>query len=424
MRRAKKIGIVCVGILMVVFMFLSYSNLFGGETKRDITKISVIGIKRKNSQVEDFKRGIEEAANAKRVDVEYLEIEEDYDTIKEYIDREIKNGSQALIVFSEKEEQILSYLQSEKKKIPLILVNPGGTEEKTIRVWFDVQDMAECLAEKIHQADAVLIGGGSGLSSAAGYNHYHWLPYMEECLQDFKEWYGLKSPFDGFYYCYSSPEQQWAYYARYIQSMWDAPTGQPYYDLRDIVAEKEVFVLTTNIDMQFERIFQKERICDYQGNSGYVQCSQPCHDQIYSNVEMIRRMNENIRELRVTSELLPRCNECGRIMVPWVRDDTFLEGKDWREGVRRYENFLKKYLMNGTDKNVVLLELGVGEMTPSIIKLPFWEMTYKNEKVFYACLNQKKSSAPEHIKDKGIYIAGDLAETLRDLKENIAGKEM
>ena len=183
------------------------------------------------------------------------------------------------------------------------------------------EEQVSFLAEKIRQADAVLIGGGSGLSSAAGYNHYHWLPYMEECLQDFKEWYGLKSPFDGFYYCYSSPEQQWAYYARYIQSMWDAPTGQPYYDLRDIVAEKEVFVLTTNIDMQFERIFQKERICDYQGNSG-------------------------------------------------------------------------------------------------------WEMTYKNEKVFYACLNQKKSSAPEHIKDKGIYIAGDLAETLRDLKENIVGKEM
>ena len=205
------------------------------------------------------------------------------------------------------------------------------------------EEQVSFLAEKIRQADDVLIGGGSGLSSAAGYNHYHWLPYMEECLQDFKEWY--------------------------------APTGQPYYDLRDIVAEKEVFVLTTNIDMQFERIFQKERICDYQGNSGYVQCSQPCHDQIYSNVEMIRRMNENIRGLRVTSELLPRCNECGRIMVPWVRDDTFWRGKT-------------------------------------------------GGKVFYACLNQKKSSTPEHIKDKGIYIAGDLAETLRDLKENIVGKEM
>ena len=84
------------------------------------------------------------------------------------------------------------------------------------------EEQVSFLAEKIRQADAVLIGGGSGLSSAAGYNHYHWLPYMEECLQDFKEWYGLNSPFDGFYYCYSSPEQQWAYYARYIQSMWDA----------------------------------------------------------------------------------------------------------------------------------------------------------------------------------------------------------
>ena len=66
------------------------------------------------------------------------------------------------------------------------------------------EEQVSFLAEKIRQADAVLIGGGSGLSSAAGYNHYHWLPYMEECLQDFKEWYGLKSPFDGFYYCYSS----------------------------------------------------------------------------------------------------------------------------------------------------------------------------------------------------------------------------
>ena len=285
------------------------------------------------------------------------------------------------------------------------------------------EEQVSFLAEKIRQADAVLIGCGSGLSSAAGYNHYHWLPYMEECLQDFKEWYGLKSPFDGFYYCYSSPEQQWAYYARYIQSMWDAPTGQPYYDLRDIVAEKEVFVLTTNIDMQFERILRKKGFAIIKVTAAMFNAVSLCHDQIYSNVEMIRRMNENIRELRVTSELLPRCNEKWRIMVPWVRDDTFLEGKDWREGVRRYENFLKKYLMNGTDKNVVL-ELGGGEMTPSIIKLPFWEMTYKNEKVFYACLNQKKSSAPEHIKDKSIYIAGDLAETLRDLKENIAGKEM
>ena len=40
----------------------------------------------------------------------------------------------------------------------------------------------ELLAEKICQADAVVIGGGSGLSSAAGYNHYRWMSYQEERL--------------------------------------------------------------------------------------------------------------------------------------------------------------------------------------------------------------------------------------------------
>ena len=34
------------------------------------------------------------------------------------------------------------------------------------------------LAERINQADAVVIGGGSGLSSAAGYDHYHWSPAL------------------------------------------------------------------------------------------------------------------------------------------------------------------------------------------------------------------------------------------------------
>jgi len=41
-------------------------------------------------------------------------------------------------------------------------------------------------------ADAVVIGGGSGLSSAAGYNHYHWMPYLEERLHEFKEAYGFQ----------------------------------------------------------------------------------------------------------------------------------------------------------------------------------------------------------------------------------------
>ena len=67
----------------------------------------------------------------------------------------------------------------------------------------------------------------------------------------------------------------------------------------------------------------------------------------------------------------------------------------------------------------MLLELGVGEMTPSVIKLPFWEMAEKNRNVFYACLNKKPSHAPEHLRGKSLYLEGDLKETLGSLKEEV-----
>lgn len=277
----------------------------------------------------------------------------------------------------------------------------------------------EQLAEQIRLADAIVIGAGSGLSSAAGYNHYHWTDAMEGFLQDFKACYGFSSLFAGFYYCYSSPEQQWAYYTRYIYSMYQLPTGQPYLGLKEIVSGKDYFVLTTNVDMQCERVFPEDRVCAYQGNMEYFQCSQPCCDHLYENREMIENMNRALQGVTMPPEMVPRCPECGRIMVPWVRDDTFLEGTVWKSAVKRYEDFLASYLIRQPEKKVLLLELGVGEMTPGVIKLPFWSMTEKNPQVFYACLNQKHSSAPEHLKGRSIYIEGDLAETLSELRRQL-----
>lgn len=116
-------------------------------------------------------------------------------------------------------------------------------------------------------------------------------------------------------------------------------------------------------------------------------------------------------------EVVPRCPDCGRVLVPWVRDDTFLEGTFWKDSLHRYHRFLRHWIMDQTDKKVLLLELGVGEMTPSIIKLPFWELTAKNENVFYACLNQEASSRPEHLKERSLYLRGDLAKTLAALRQ-------
>ena len=58
------------------------------------------------------------------------------------------------------------------------------------------------------------------------------------------------------------------------------------------------------------------------------------------------------------------------------------EGTFWQDSLDRYHRFLRHWIMDQSDKKVLLLELGVGEMTPSIIKLPFWELTAKNEDVY------------------------------------------
>ena len=240
------------------------------------------------------------------------------------------------------------------------------------------------LAERIDQADAVVIGGGSGLSSAAGYDHYHWSPALSEALAPFREQYGFTSPLAGFYHCFSSYGEQWGYYSQYIRFMWEAPTGQPYLDLQTLVADKLVFVLTTNVDQQFFRVFPQEQICTFQGDFSYCQCSQPCRDDIWKNRELVKELTSRLNGVRLPEEVVPRCPDCGRVLVPWVQDDTFLEGTFWQDSLHRYHRFLRHWIMDQSDKKVLLLELGVGEMTPSIIKLPFWELTAKNENVFYA----------------------------------------
>lgn len=278
------------------------------------------------------------------------------------------------------------------------------------------------LAEEIRRADAIVIGGGSGLSSASGFDHYHWSPALTVPLERFREYYGFTSPFAGFYHCYSSYGEQWGYYSQYIRAMQEAPTGQPYRDLQAIVAGKPVFVLTTNVDGQFARVLPWEQICAFQGDYSFCQCSQPCEDRLWDSRELVARLTPRLDGVRLPEDQVPRCPRCGRILVPWVRDDTFLEGHAWRQSLDRYHDFLRHWLLEQTGKRVLLLELGVGEMTPSIIKLPFWELTAKNEGVFYACLNRDASHTPAHLAGRSLYLAGDLAETLAALRQRVKGE--
>lgn len=267
---------------------------------------------------------------------------------------------------------------------------------------------ADRLRSLIDDADAIIVGIGSGMSSAAGFNHYNHAGMARAGMDDWQRAFGFKSLFDGFYHLYPSLEQQWAYYARYIDFMLREPASQPYLDLRSLVGHKDYFILSTNVDTQVEKTFPAERICNYQGSAAHLQCKQPCCDELFDAKPYVERMLAGMSGFEIRSEDIPRCPHCGWQLVPWVRDDTFLQGAAWRESLGRYERFVRER----SNDRVLLLELGVGEMTPGIITLPFWSMTAKLPDGHLLSVNISNGSAPLQLGSKAEAIQADLGALL------------
>lgn len=209
-------------------------------------------------------------------------------------------------------------------------------------------------------------------------------------------------------------EEYWAWWSRHIYyNRYDVPAGKPYTDLLAIVEKKDYFVLTTNVDHQFQLAgFHKKRLFYTQGDYGLFQCSRPCCQKTWDNETAIREMVAAQKDLRIPSELIPHCPVCGAPMTVNLRSDsTFVQDEGWYAARSRYEDFLRRH---GEGK-VIYLELGVGENTPVIIKYPFWKMTYQNAGAFYVCINLSEAYCPEEIQNRAICINRDIGTVLNEL---------
>lgn len=270
------------------------------------------------------------------------------------------------------------------------------------------------LKRALDEAEAVVIGAGSGLSTAAGFTYDG--DRFQENFADFAAKYGIRDMYSGGFYPFPTPEEFWAYWSRYIQinRYQDAPKPV-YQDLRKLVAEKDYFIITTNVDHCFQKAgFDKHRLFYTQGDYGLFQCSGPCCQETQDNESVVRQMVAEQRDTKVPTHLLLVCPHCGRPMTMNLRcDDKFVQDEGWHRAADRYENFLR----TRARQKLLFLELGVGYNTPGIIKYPFWQMTMKNPKATYACLNAGEAYAPEEIGARSICVNGDVGETLDRMLE-------
>ncbi len=257
-----------------------------------------------------------------------------------------------------------------------------------------------------------MVGAGAGLSASAG------LTYSGERFRryfgDFQAKYGIRDMYSGGFYPFGSLEEYWAWWSRQILVNRYEKAPEPVYEnLLDLVKDRDYFVLTTNVDHQFQMAgFDKRRLFYTQGDYGLWQCSKPCRQETYDNGEIVRSMFAEQKDMRVPSELVPYCPKCGRPMTMNLRcDDTFVQDAGWYAAAERYQNFLRRH----QGARVLFLELGVGGNTPVIIKYPFWKMTLQNKHSTYACINREDAYIPGEIRRRSIRITGDIGTTLNQL---------
>lgn len=285
------------------------------------------------------------------------------------------------------------------------------------------------LKDEIADADAIVIGAGAGLSTSAG------LTYSGERFNryfyDFAQAYGIRDMYAGGFYPFPDEETRWAWWARHIyyNRYIDAP--KPVYPkLLNLVKNKDYFVVTTNVDHQFQRSgFDKKRLFYTQGDYGLFQSVNFENQHTYDNEAWVTKammaqgfekdangvfqVPESGIAMRIPTELIPKCPADGSDVVMNLRaDESFVEDAGWHRASAAYADFLRRH----ESLHVLYLELGVGANTPVIVKYPFWQMTMTNEKAVYACVNYGEAFCPKEIEGRSICLDGDIGEVLTDLQ--------
>lgn len=294
------------------------------------------------------------------------------------------------------------------------------------------EEQIELLKNEIQKADAIVIGAGAGLSTSAGFTYSG--ERFEKYFSDFIKEYGIRDMYSGGFYPFPNDEIRWAWWARNIYFNRYVKASKPVYDeLFLLLKDKDYFVITTNVDHQFQNAgFDKKKLFYTQGDLGLFQSVNPQIQKTYDNEEWVMKAMEaqgfvkdkngvfSIPEsgeilMRIPSELIPKCPDDGSDMTNNLRiDSSFVEDEGWHTAAEKYSEFLEKHKNN----HVLFLELGVGGNTPVIVKYPFWYMVMENKKAVYACVNYQEAFCPNELEERSICIDGDIGEVLKEIQKN------
>ena len=268
----------------------------------------------------------------------------------------------------------------------------------------------------IREADYVLLGAGSGMSAAAGAQYGG--TFFEENFAEFQQAYGkgpyMQDMYSAGFYPFPDEESRWGYWSHMaLLAGIDLDTTPLHKTLLDALEGKKVFLLSTNVDGQFEKAgLPSEQVFATQGSYRKTQCKRACHRKTYDAEALFRQMEQAREQARIPTELVPRCPVCGGPMEMNLRSDNyFVQDEDWYAAEERFSRFLSECV----DGKTVLLELGVGFNTPTIIRFPFEKLTREHENIRLIRLSRSKAIVPQSLGTRAIGINADMDRSIRDI---------
>jgi len=281
------------------------------------------------------------------------------------------------------------------------------------------EEQTERAAKMINQADAVLIGAGAGMSTAAGlsYGGKRFTDNFGEFIEKYGKMY-MRDMYSAGFYPFPTEEAKWGYWSKHAWLNRIEPEGLPLYrEVHRLVQDKAYFILTTNVDHQFWKAgFSDDVIFATQGDYGLIQCEKGCHNKTYDAVKLFGQMNQARKNCLVPAYMVPKCPVCGGNMAMNLRcDQHFVEDEHWHEAAKRYEKFLKEH----RNRRLVLLELGVGFNTPVIIRFPFERMMREQKNWTLIRLNLEEAFVPESFGSRAVGINQDIARSIVDIGNRI-----
>lgn len=177
--------------------------------------------------------------------------------------------------------------------------------------------------------------------------------------------------------------------------------------LQDWIKELDLdyFIATSNVDGQFQKAgFSQDQILEVHGSIHHLQCTVPCHHNIWKN-----SAKYDIEESTMRSKNVPNCPKCQRVARPNI---LMFGDYSWlpKRSAIQEENF-DTFLQTNDNRKIVVIEIGAGSSVPTIRHLS--EQLGQRQQTTVLRINPREPQ----IRDPHFSFSGGAVEVLTQIQD-------